>query len=516
MRYTGIVLALSMVAVTSLQPAAAAGFKYLFFDDQRLFVRENLDREYGRPELLEDAVYRDPLVDTTLAGVYVFRMPDGQFHMIYQGIADAEGEASVENVAYSTRKARKLRRAFVVAAVSKDGVHFTPRQTGKDSCRETPRFPHSVSDSTWDLGELGCVVEDPAAPPQERYKALCVTAFKNEEFRHRDYLKVSGDLVHWRDFPGGCWHRVGTEPIVSCFRNHVYDCFEIICRPDCGERRVGYSETTDFRHFSEPSHCLQVDSLDRPLDELYGMPAFAYDGWYLGFPYLYGDQPQELWWKGGAGTMHCELAYSLNGRHFQRSLRTPFLCGWDEDSVRKLGYVNPILWPSSILRREDGSLLIYASAFRRDHGGLMNVRGEAAIHVYRLRKDGFIRLVSQRHKIARLATRENLWNGGELSVNLRSSGPATVAVYRVQGQERAKPRPGFSHEDCAAFRGDATDWKPRWKGGSLAPFVGQSLVFEIKFSGGELYSISGNFIPMMYVQARKYGNFGVVPDRKGW
>lgn len=489
-------------------------FKYLFFDDQRLFVRENLERKYGKPELIEDAVYRDPWVDTSLSGTFVFRMPDGGYRMIYQGFAES-GEERIENVAHSARHGVK-RRAYVVAAQSEDGIHFTPVRTGKESCAEPPRFPHSVSDSTWDLGELGCVVEDPAAPPEERYKALMVTAFKEEEFRHRDYMKVSGDLVHWRDFPAGNWHKVGTEPIVSCFYNHVYDCFSIICRPDCGERRVGYSETKDFRSFSDPLHCLQVDSLDRPLDELYGMPAFEYDGWYIGFPYLYGGQPQKLWWKGAEGTMHCELAYSLNGRHFQRSLRTPFLCGWDEDSVTKLGRVNPILWPNSILRRNDGSILIYAAAQGSDHGGLVKESGKAAILIYRLREDGFIRLVSQRDLTARLATRENLWLGGELSVNLRCAGPATVAVYRADEANGTEPVPGFGHSDCAPFSGDAVRWIPAWKGGGLAGFTGQSLVFELRFTGGEVYSLSGNCIPMMFVEARKQERFGTVPDRRGW
>ncbi len=490
-------------------------FKYLFFDDQRLFVRENLERRYGHPELIEDAVWQDPWLDTSLSGTFVFRRPDGKYHMIYHGIADDPDYVSIENIACSTGLAGVRRHAFLAAAVSDDGIHFTPRLTGNESCGGKPPFPHSVSAADWDLGELGCIVEDPAAPPEERYKALMVTAFKENEGRHCDYMKVSGDLIHWRDFPDGVWHKTGTEPIVSCFYNKVYDTFTIICRPDCGERRVGYSETKDFRSFSDPSHCLQVDSLDRPLDELYGMPAFEYDGWYIGFPLLYGGQPQKLWWKGAEGTMHCELAYSLNGRNFQRSLREPFLAGWDAETVETCGKVNPILWPSSILRREDGSILIYATAQEGDHGTLIKGRRISSLHVYRLRQDGFIRLVSKRDLIARVATRENLWHGSELSVNLKCAGPATVAVYTA-GADRVIPLPGFGHEDCAAFTGDATAWQPVWKGGPLAAHAGKSLVFELRFSGGEVYSLSGDCTPMMYVQARKYEHFGTLPGRKGW
>lgn len=488
-------------------------FKYLFFDDQRLFVRENLDRRYGEPELLE--VYQDPWLDTSISGVHVFKCSDGRYHMIFHGIADDPDYINIENIACSTGLADVRRHAFVAAAVSDDGVHFIPRLTGNESCSGNPPFPHSVSGKDWDMGELGCVVEDPDAPEDERYKALMVTAFKESECRHCDYLMASGDLIHWHNIPEGVWHKVGTEPIVSCFRNKVYGNFTIICRPDCGERRVGYAETKDFRSFTEPLHCLQVDSLDEPLAELYGMPAFEYDNWYIGFPFLYAGQPQKLWWKGAEGTMHCELAYSLNGKHFQRSLREPFLCGWNPKTVEKCGRVNSCLWPSSILRQEDGSILIYASAHGGDHGTLVKGRRMSSIHIYRLRQDGFIRLISQRDRTARLATRENLWRGGEFSVNLKCSEPASVAVYAVAA-DRAEPLPGFGHGDCSAFIGDSTDWIPQWKGGPLNAHAGKHLIFELCFRAGEVYSFSGNCTPMMYVQARKEERFGMDPERMGW
>ena len=490
-------------------------FKYLFFDDQRLFARENLVRKYGTPELIEDAFYRDPNVDMNLSGSCVFKCPDGKYHMIYHGIGDDTNAGGIGNVACDATGKRK-RRAFVCAAVSDDGIHFTPRMTGADSCAGTPEFPNSVSDATWDLGELGCVVEDRKAPAEERYKALMVTSFKDDEFRHRDYLMASPDLIRWHKMPG-TWHQVGTEPIVSCFYNKCYDNFTIICRPDCGERRVGYAETSDFKTFTAPLHCLQVDSLDQPLDELYGMPAFEYDNWYIGFPYLYGGQPQKNWWKGAEGTMHCELAYSLNGKNFQRSLRTPFICGWDQQTIDKFGKVCPIVWPNWMLRKEDGSILVYAQIIPKDHGWLMKSTGESALAVYRLREDGFICLASERDKTARLATRENIWHGGELTVNIRCSAPATVAVLRPDVQaQTCRPIEGFSHEDCAAFCGDNCRWVPEWKGGKLDSLKGRNLVFEICFGGGELYSLSGDCTPVMFVEARKHELFGTLPTRKGW
>ena len=214
--------------------------------------------------------------------------------------------------------------------------------------------------------------------------------------------------------------------------------------------------------------------------------------------------------------MHCELAYSLNGKHFQRSLREPFLCGWNSKTVAKCGRVNPILWPSSILRQEDGSILIYAPAHGGVHGTLTNGRHMSSIHIYRLRQDGFIRLVSRRDQTARIATRENLWHGGELSVNLKCTEPTTVGVYTFSGSNGAEPLPGFGHADCVPFSGDSTNWIPCWKGGSLDAYIGKHLVFELCFRGGEVYSLYGNCTPMMFIEARREERTGIKPGLIGW
>ena len=74
---------------------------------------------------------------------------------------------------------------------------------------------------------------------------------------------------------------------------------------------------------------------------------------------------------------------------------------------------------------------------------------------------------------------------------------------------RAKPyvRAGFTHNDCEPFVGDSTHWTPRWKGGGVDQFKGRNLVFEVRFQNGEIYSISGNTTPMMFVQARQWERF---------
>lgn len=483
-------------------------YKYLFFDDQKLFVREHLQRAYGMPELLSDSLYQDPHIDINLGYPNVFRAADGRYHMIYQGYGALQTSSGLSNIACDLTRIPR-RKTHVMAAISDDGIHFTPRNTASQS-NAHPDYPNSVSDDSWGLGELGVICADENAAPSERYQALMVRDSASLAGRPPDYLRVSPDLIHWAEKEHSCWHQHGTEPIVGIFRNDFYHCWTILCRREAGERRVGFSDTTDFRHFTQASPALQIDSLDEPLAELYGMPAFSYDGWYVGFPYLYGNHDQRRWWKGEAGTMHCEVAYSLDGHCWQRCLRTPFLSGMTAGFAEALGTAAPILWVAPPIRRPDGSLLIHASFCGYDHGGLHYGRNSSGVITYALRPDGFLKLVAEPGKIARLDTRENIYHGGPVNFNLKSPS-ATAAVYEVMGND-IHALPGFNHEFCQRFSGDSTAWTPQWQGGALEQFKGHNLVFEIKLYGGELYSICGDLTPVSYVEARKYQQFGELPD----
>ena len=485
------------------------GFKNLFFDDQRLFMRENLRREMGHPEPI--AAYQDPDYDTPLMSGQVFKCDDGKFRMVYMVLVDGKVDYQ-GNVVGADANGPKVRRNVAIAlAESDDGVRFRPAK------------PHLVSDPSWDLGELACVVEDKKAPPAERYKALGCTKFLDDEFRHANYIMVSPDLVHWKKWGDVTWHEVGTEPITSCFWNPSQQAWTLLTRPQCGERRVGWSLTKDFKAYTPPQFCMQCDPEDEPLAELYGALGFEYDGWYVALPLLYGNQPQKTWWKGAEGTMIPHLAYSLNGTNFQRVFHEPFIDGSDEALSALTGRTCPMVWPACARRDADGSLLIYAVCDGFDHGRFFQGRRESWIVTYRLREDGFVKLVTENgNQVSRVCTRENLWRGGELTVNLSCRGMATVAVLVPNNADSRKANAmrcvaaGYSHNDCKPFVGDSTHWTPTWAGGGLDKFKGKSLTFEIRFWNGEIYSISGDMTPMMYVQARQWDLFKADPYRAGW
>lgn len=470
-------------------------YQYLFFDDQKLFVRKNLERRYGVPELIADSVYHDGHSSTDWRTGYVFKTADGKYRMIYQGkdIAD------------------KKQHCFI--AVSDDGIHFEPEDV--TDCVDVPERVASNELLCLTNGEIADIIEDPYNTPKERYKML-LCHVEGETMTVHGNLMTSPDLLHWEMVEGVEWNG-GAEPITGVFYNTQRECFTLILRPDWGVRRIGYVETRDWRTYTPYTWCLQVDSLDAPLSELYGMPSVPYGGIYLGFPLLYSGFAQELRTKYYGGLIQAELAYSLDGHHWQRSLRTPFITGMDAQNEAVFGYKNPMLWPSSFREDENGDMLIYASVSGKEHGPAFENSDMGRIAVWRVRKNGVIALSTvDENTEGVLATRENIWQGGELHINLQAK-HATVAIYECRGDELLSAThllEGYTHEDCVPFTGDSTDWVPTFKNGkTLDALAGKTLVLEVRLVNGSLYSISGDCIPVMNLQANRYRILGITPEK---
>lgn len=464
--------------------AAKYPYRQLFFDDQRLYVRENLERVYGQPQLVN--VYQDKTLIDEYGWVWALDGQDGRVHLMYMG------------------EHKDTHRYVPAAAVGTDGVHFEPRNTAAQSGIEKPDVPNQFLPNPPN-GEPGAVLVDPFAPPSERYKMLfCDYAELNTAWRVVDCVYTSPDLVRWTRRDRSCWNTIGTEPMLGAFYNDVHACFSIVSRPDWGQRRVGIVETRDWHAFTEVELCLQPDSLDPALAEIYGMPAFAYEGIFIGFPHIYGGFPQTRGIKFHGGKMHCELAYSLNGRNWQRSLRTPFLEAGDPQIAARMGGKGKMLFLTSLRRDKDGSVLLYGTTTLNEHGSASAKLDpqRCAILIFRLRQDGFIGLKTvDSAGIGRLASRALILKGENLVFNLKAA-QATCALYPHASAD--KPLPGFGHEDCTPFAGDSTCWRPVWKGGNLSAHTGELLVVELKLKEGVVYSFTVDGVPQMEIEAERY------------
>lgn len=446
-------------------------YTQLFFDDQFLLGREHLTRVYAQPELIGE--YKDPMFSTDFPALSAFETADGKIRILYHGRRDDGGEGTF-------------------LAVSGDGVHFEPESTVSSLDLPGRIAPHQVL-VTVPGQEVAAIVEDPFCDASERYKLL-FTAENKEEFRMDGFVYVSPDLVHFRRIEGDAWNG-GAEPVTSAFWNSVRNCFTVIRRPGWGDRRVGCTDTMDFRTFTPFELCVQEDCFDQPLDEVYGMNVLPYAGMFIGFPFLYTDNKSDHFVKFKGGNIYPQLAYSFDGHHFQRSLRSSYLKEY-------VGQPS-MFWLSGLLPRKNGETLMYVTKAGGEHGtGFWHSTG-GVISIYRARKDGFIALQTDDGEEGLLTTREYIWNGGEVSINLSAS-HATCAIY----DESQSPVEGFGHGDCEPFRGDSTAWQPRFRGGSMNCLIGKTVSIEIRFTDGRLYSVSGDMQPMSYQQARRYRKLG--------
>ncbi len=473
-------------------------YKYLFFDDRRLCGRKNVIRQYGKPTLVER--YSDGVSGCDRAPVCVFKTDDGKYRMLYFGKC-------------------KFGYACLFVATSDDGIHFSPENISDKVGYEGRNEPHEILRlSPGD--EIGAIIDDPYGKKEERYKML-YCRLEKENVRFVDEVYVSPDLLHWKKLEGVDWNKNGTEPITSAFYNYKRSCYTIISRPLWGTREVGIIETKDFRTFSPYVHALNADSLDGPIEEFYGLPAFEYDGYFIGYPLIYGNLNYTYGYKFDHGTIIPQLAYSYNGIHWQRSLREPFIDGFSTEYTQKTGFEAKLIWPGTTLKNENDDIIIYAAVSNEEHGPKTFSNPEVGeINIFSLRKDGFIKLKSENpNEESAVLTRENIWHGGPLKVNIKAAS-ATVAVYETVGTDEngndcdlGVVVPGFSHEDCEVLSGDNTDWEPKFKGGSLDRFIGKTIRFEIKFTDGELYSLSGDMTPIMNMEAFQYRKLGITTPK---
>lgn len=481
-------------------------YTLLMLDDDLLFRRDNVVRRYGEAELRPDAVYTDPAMATPWPACWVFRLDDGCYRMLYLGAPRNE-----------------LRQHYLLGAVSTDGVHFEPEDyTGEIDLehRIAVNMIRAVGDE-----EIGAVFEDACTPSlSERYRMLTtgvVISAENdpETYYVRTTIYVSGDLLHWTrkaEIPP-----FRAEPLMSVFHNRAHSCMTIAHRPWWGIRKVGIRDTADWVNYSSYEPVMQADALDAPLAEVYGMTVFPYNGIYLGFPHIYSGAAPGLHAKFFGGTMRVQLAYSSDGHHWFRSLRTPLLSGCEG---KKYGLPEwKMIWATGMLELPDRSLCIYAGATELEHGpAFQRPDTRTSLLTCRLRKDGFIRLsTADANAVSTVATRECIWHGGESHWNLRAD-RATVAVYE-SGDVKCvdmnilgycKPVAGFSHGDCIPFSGDSTDWIPRYRGGrNVASLTGHVLCFEIRFENGDFYSFSGNATFVFNVEGERYRQTGRLPER---
>ena len=460
----------------------------LFFDDWPLNRLDHLQRKIGNPERDEASTFIDPHLNVTWGYPSVYRNPErGAWYCLYQG----------------WDKDRK--RLYPVLAQSPDGRQWRIadlRGQGESWQRQYPNQVLPVDE----FQEWSPCYYDSRATAEERIKALVVTPALEEHFQSA--LWTSPDGKSWRRRSGVNWQRSAPDPVTCVFWNEVRQSYVLTTRPDLNDRRISLAETKDWVHFTEPELALQSDALDTPLAETYGMPVFPYENIYVGLlwvfhvsPEVVGSSPMKFW----NGKLNCQLAYSRNGWHFQRTLRDPFL-----PNMRPGELGAGCIQPACMLVDEEERICIYSSATEHEHG--VPVADDGAIVLHTLRLDGFVYLEPDGGP-GILGTRPVLWHGpgAELKINVNAKGGEVRAQLT---DSRGFTLAGYSFDDCIPFGDDALRWSPRWVNDrAMVAIPERTLRIELRLVNTRLYAIRGPIEVLTGADTRRFEKYHEMPSK---
>lgn len=457
--------------------------KFVFFDDQKLTVRRNATRRYGRAKLV--SAYEQPNVSAGLP--CVFR--DG-------GIAPY---LMFYSATYTQEKAgERVNYPCFMLAVSDDAVHFRPYDTG--IAFEGKHAPNQLLPSD-EIGEVLTVVRD----TEGVYHIFACISTWGGAYDIRIVEYTSADGVHLTRKREGVVNPNGAEALCGSFYNPVRGEYTFLVRPAWADRRCAITHTKDFETYTPLRLAIQPDGEDPPCSELYGMPCGRVGGYYVGFFCLYetADEDWGLANKFRHGHMEPQLTYSFDGVHFQRCLRTSFIPrGYPGDE----GYGMVI--PYSIIERGD-EFVIAAALYRREHG--YDHSGATRLNFYTVKRDRLVGLEAG-SGWAYVRTRPFLLEAGEPHINLEV--PDGEAYARLIDASTQTPIEGFDFDDCAPFTGDTLDWIPRWRG-KVSSLEGKCIAIEIKYRNGMLYAIEGTWkLFLTTMQIRRYLNAGILPPEE--
>ena len=270
---------------------------------------------------------------------------------------------------------------------------------------------------------------------------------------------TSPDGVHWTDTPK---NPVLPDPgDVGHFlwdpNRRAYVGYTKLYAPVRGYRRrsVAVSTTTRFQHWPPAELILVPDEFDDRWvtrsgqhTDFYGLAAFPYQSLYLGFLWIFRIVDGK-----NDGPIFCELVSSRDGVTWDRQEgeRTPILPtgppgAWDSGQVQTFNHP----------QMAGETLRVYYGAFDSSHG---LQRGEGAIGLATLRKDGFVSLDAGSGGGA-VTTRLLLGLEGEVRLNANAGG-GEIRVEVLDGEGRVLT--GYAKEECRPMTEDSVDFAIRWK-----------------------------------------------------
>lgn len=230
-------------------------------------------------------------------------------------------------------------------------------------------------------------------------------------------------------------------------------------------RAVGIAFSQDGIDWSKATEgaIFGADDLDPDATQIYGMPVFAYQGIYIGQPWIYHSRwikygkyskPEVMYeaQEGSPCVVDVQFAWSHDLISWNRTpKREPFISLGDKgqwDSMQIYTARAPVILGDK--------LYFYYGGFDKAHDdGASN----AAIGLATLRLDGFCSMQAG-SKEGWLISRREVFNTPQITINAKCGPYGYVAAEIVDRHNN--PIPGFTKTDCIAFTGDSVRNTLKW------------------------------------------------------
>jgi hypothetical protein len=384
-------------------------------------------------------------------------------------------------------------------AESADGIHWTKPSLG------LIEFRGSKDNNIWDMTSedsndhrpeaqpkvhIASVIKRPGErDPAKRYVLYC----HSPAYRH-NLVAFSPDGLRWTFVPDAVKKGLFSS---SDVQHYFFDPYnrQYVATWKSSNRRgraVGIAESTDGLKWSKPVNgpVLVADDLDPDATQIYGMPVFPYQGMYVGLAWIYGAR----WFKCGSYsaeamheaendspcTMDAQLAWSWDRVNWTREpQRGQFI---PRGAPGK--FDGGMIWTARAPVQIGDQLCFYYGGVSGRHNQFY--QSKLGIGLATLRLDGFCSMQAGADE-GWLISRRERFETPHVTINAKTATDGFVVAEILDKNNR--PLPGFSRDDCVAFRGDNLRHALQWRTGSLpesARTTEKKLRFYLK--NADLYS----------------------------
>ncbi len=408
---------------------------------------------------------------------YVTILKDGdEYRMYYRGGGD-------------------LVREYTCLAISSDGLNWTRPNFGlfeHEGSKDNNIIwtgPNKAYSESHNFSPF--IDTNPAADPQERYKAVSVTRIYPEPDERKNVLIgfVSPDGIRWR--------KVREEPLITegGFDSHntmfwdeqlgKYVCYSRVGH--LGKRSVHRTTSENFLDWTDP---VILDFGDSEPEHFYTNGILAYfraPHLYLGFPMRFvpseerntvGFEQRET-----DGLSDAVIISSRDGMNWDRTFMEAFI---------RPG-LDPLNWGGAhsnqtpawgIVPVNEHSIAVY---WLEHEDNYPRAKRTPRLRRGLVRTDGFIS-VNAPYAGGEFVTRPLVFEGGTLVINFSTSAVGSVQVELQDAN--GNPIPGFALEDCEPFWGDEIERIVDFTGGhDVSALAGQPVRLRFVMHDADLYSI---------------------------